>query len=162
VTHSISSPDVIKGDLAFNFLCLFCVVVHFFWLLNACFCCVRVIFSIPGQTSPKWPVLCRVRRKTIIKSIWVVFLCMCIVCIPARPGGGILRSACRQDFVAFWLAYLLSGCWAGQNVNRPGRDSVNFATWARLVVRNSLLSDDNASTAHSVEGLPDDYFFSRF
>jgi len=23
---------------------LFCVVVHFFWLVNACFCCVRFVF----------------------------------------------------------------------------------------------------------------------
>jgi len=29
--------------------CLFCVVVHFFWLVNACFCCVRLSFSIPSQ-----------------------------------------------------------------------------------------------------------------
>jgi len=25
----------------FSFLCLLCVVIHFFWLLNACFYCVR-------------------------------------------------------------------------------------------------------------------------
>jgi len=47
-------------------LCLFCVVVHFFWLVNACFCSVLglVSFSIPsqrdrlGETSLKWPILC--------------------------------------------------------------------------------------------------------
>ena len=33
-------------DLVF---CLFCVVVHFFWLMNACFCCVRFSFTIPSQ-----------------------------------------------------------------------------------------------------------------
>jgi len=43
---------------------LFCVYfVHLFWLVNACFCCVRFCFSIPSQeiglvTSPKWPILC--------------------------------------------------------------------------------------------------------
>jgi len=30
-------------------LCLFCVVVHFFWLVNVCLCCVRFSFSIPSQ-----------------------------------------------------------------------------------------------------------------
>ena len=28
--------------------CLFCITVLFFWLLNACFCCARFIFSIPN------------------------------------------------------------------------------------------------------------------
>jgi len=32
------------------FLCLLCAVVHLFWLVNACFCCVRFsFFSIPSQ-----------------------------------------------------------------------------------------------------------------
>jgi len=30
-------------------LCLFCVVVHFFWLVNVCFCCARFCFSITSQ-----------------------------------------------------------------------------------------------------------------
>ena len=54
-------------------LCLFCVVVHFFWSMNACFCCVRFSFSIPSQgaleTSLKWPILCRVGCKTLSQSI---------------------------------------------------------------------------------------------
>jgi len=62
-------------NLASVFLCLFCVVVHFFSLLNACFCCVR--FSVfhtkardwLAETSPKWPVLCRVGRKSATQSI---------------------------------------------------------------------------------------------
>jgi len=33
----------------FSLLCLFCVVVHFFWLVNACFCCVTFGFSMPSQ-----------------------------------------------------------------------------------------------------------------
>ena len=54
---------------ALVFMCLFCVAVHFFWLLNACFCCGRFSFfhAKPrdwlGVTSPKWPILCRVGRK---------------------------------------------------------------------------------------------------
>ena len=36
-------------NLALVSLCLFCVVVHFFWVVNACFCCVRFSFSIPSH-----------------------------------------------------------------------------------------------------------------
>ena len=45
--------------------------IHFFWLVNAWFCCVRFSFfhAKPrdwfGETSPKWPILCPVGRKTI-------------------------------------------------------------------------------------------------
>ena len=42
-------------NLALVFLCLFCVVVHFFWLLNACICCVRFSsFSILHQEIGFW------------------------------------------------------------------------------------------------------------
>jgi len=57
-------------NLAFVFLCLFCVVVHLFWSVNASFCCVRFSFFYTkprawlGETSLKWPILCRVRCKT--------------------------------------------------------------------------------------------------
>jgi len=53
--------------------CLFCVVVHFFWLVNARFC--RVSFFLTktgdwlGETSPKGPVLCRVSRNTTTQWI---------------------------------------------------------------------------------------------
>ena len=45
-TRSGSRPDVIKRrlNLALVFLYSFCVIVHFFWLANACFCCVRFSF----------------------------------------------------------------------------------------------------------------------
>ena len=33
--------DVVKRQLNLAFLCLFCAVVHFFWLVYVCFCCVR-------------------------------------------------------------------------------------------------------------------------
>jgi len=62
-------------NLALVFLCLFCVVVHFFWLVNTCFCCVGLVFfnTRPrdwlGETSPKWPILCRVERQTTTQSI---------------------------------------------------------------------------------------------
>ena len=68
------------------FLCTFCVVVHFFWLVNACFCCVRFSFFIPSQEillhclSPKWPVLCWVGPKTTTQlRSWLE--------IPLRKGG---------------------------------------------------------------------------
>ena len=58
-------------------LVLLVYFVHFFWSVNACFCCViGLVFSIRakrlawGETSPKWrPILCRVGRKTTIQSI---------------------------------------------------------------------------------------------
>jgi len=61
--------------LALDFCVLFCVVVRFFWLLNACFC--RVGFSFfhtksrdwLGEVSPKWSVLCRLRCKTTTPSV---------------------------------------------------------------------------------------------
>ena len=61
-------------NLALVFLCLFCVVVHFFWLVNVCFCFVRFSFFISSQeiglwTSLKWPILCRVQCKTLTQSI---------------------------------------------------------------------------------------------
>jgi len=90
-------------NLALVFLYLFCVAVHFFWLVNVCFCCVRFSFSIPSQeiglrnvsklvswsltslfstnmaisetrTSPKWPILCRVGCKTLTQSILIITL----------------------------------------------------------------------------------------
>ena len=36
--------------LALVFLCLFCVLVHIFWLVNVCFCCVRFSFF---HTKPR-------------------------------------------------------------------------------------------------------------
>ena len=37
--------DPLRLNLTLVFLCLFCVPVHFFWLMNACcFCCVRFSF----------------------------------------------------------------------------------------------------------------------
>ena len=37
-------------NVALDFLCLFCVVVHIFRLANACFCCVRFCFF---HTKPR-------------------------------------------------------------------------------------------------------------
>ena len=62
-------------NLALVFLCLFCVVVHFFWLVIVCFWCVRFSFfhTKPGdwlgEASPKWPILCWMRRKTTTQSV---------------------------------------------------------------------------------------------
>jgi len=56
------------------YVCLFCVVVHFFWLVNCAFVVLALVFSIPSQqmaweTSPKWPILCRVGRETLTQSM---------------------------------------------------------------------------------------------
>jgi len=51
-------------------LCLFCVVIHFFWLVNVCICCVRFSFSIPSQEICLGNiVLCEVGCKTLTQSI---------------------------------------------------------------------------------------------
>jgi len=31
-------------NVSFVFLCLFCAVIHFFWLVNACFCVLSLVF----------------------------------------------------------------------------------------------------------------------
>ena len=70
-------PAPFPGQMSYKALnlALVCsVVVHFFQLVNACFCCVRFSsFSLPGQeigeTCPKWAILCRVGRKTTTQSI---------------------------------------------------------------------------------------------
>ena len=62
-------------NLALDSLCLFCVVVHLFGLMNTCFCYVRFSFfhteSIDWleETSPKWPILCRVGCETTTQSV---------------------------------------------------------------------------------------------
>ena len=72
---SVSRPDVVRGNRRLNqAVCLFCVVVHLFWLVKACFYCVRFCFSILSQEpvwgmSPNWLILCRMRRKTLTESI---------------------------------------------------------------------------------------------
>ena len=42
------SYEATKPGFSF-FLFLFCVVLHFFGLVNVCFCCVRFSFSLPCQ-----------------------------------------------------------------------------------------------------------------
>jgi len=36
--------------------CLFCAVVHLFWLVNVCFCCARFSFCIPSREIGLWNV----------------------------------------------------------------------------------------------------------
>ena len=72
-------------------------------LVNACYCCVRFSFfrTKPrdwlGETSPKWPVLCRVGRKTTTQAInqsispscidGLEALCFLVVRLSVRPTG---------------------------------------------------------------------------
>jgi len=73
-------------NLAFVFLCVFCLVVHFFWLVNARFCCVRVSFfrTKPrdwlGETSPKWTGLCRVGCKATTQWVSVIVVAVLVPC----------------------------------------------------------------------------------
>jgi len=52
-----------------------CVLVHFFWLVNVCFCCVRLcFFDIISQeiglgNVTNWPILCRMGHKSLTQSI---------------------------------------------------------------------------------------------
>ena len=61
---------------------LFCVLVHFFWLVNVCFCCVKFsLFSIPSQETGlgkrlrndlycvKWVIKPQLNQSTQRKSI---------------------------------------------------------------------------------------------
>jgi len=72
-------------------LCLFCVVVHLFWLVNVCFCCVRFSFSLPSQeiglgtwgTSLKWSILCQVGHKALTQSIKCNFVQKVLFLVPS-------------------------------------------------------------------------------
>jgi len=86
-THIWTDVTVVDWlDLAFLWLyCVLwfvCVRFSFFGIIlcyglfvYACFCCVRFSFfsTVPrdwlGRTSPKWPILCGVGRKTLTQSI---------------------------------------------------------------------------------------------
>ena len=56
-------------------------LTYLFWLVNACFCCVRFSFfhTSPrdwlGELSPKWPILCRVGCKTTTQSMNQSLIC---------------------------------------------------------------------------------------
>jgi len=79
--------DVVRG---FSSLCLYCVVVviHFFWLVNACFCCIRFHF-FPyqaksqeiglGERLQNDLFLCWVGHKTLLThSETLAFSCILI------------------------------------------------------------------------------------
>ena len=61
----------------FNFFGLFYVVVYFVMdvCLHVCFCCICFSFFSTkprdwlGRTSPKWPILWRVGRKSLTQSV---------------------------------------------------------------------------------------------
>ena len=105
-------------NLALVFLCLFCIVVRFFWLMNACFCCVRFSFySTPSQeiglggTCPNWPILFRVGHKTTTQSITYR---VCRRAAEVHDGSDADRS-CRQRH------HHSDEVWAEPAVGRPLR-----------------------------------------
>jgi len=79
-------------------LCLYCVVVHFFWLVNVCFCCVRFCFSIPSQEtgSPKWPILCWVGRKTLTSN-------QCLVRSSSVHKLTVVDTHCAVREITGWM-----------------------------------------------------------
>ena len=111
-----------------SFLCLLCVVVHFFRLVNACFCCVRFILFFfhtnprdwLREMFPKWPILCRVGRKTTTQSINQSVLSHCL---PANRKG-LWPVAWLSPPVmakATWIGHILKVTHQGA---APGGDKV--------------------------------------
>jgi len=49
---------------AFSFSCSFCVVVHLFWLVNACFFVLGFVFSYQASQLPFVPNLCILSEQT--------------------------------------------------------------------------------------------------
>jgi len=102
-------------NLALVFLCLFCVVVHFLWLVNACCCCVR--FSFPYQAkilawgmSPKWSTLCRVGHKTSTQSTQFEdssHRCIVYACV----SGCIVGVCCRFARCCMLVTATACACW---------------------------------------------------
>ena len=68
--------------------------MHFFWSVNACFCCVRLsYFRIQprdwlGETSRKWSIVCRVVRKTKTRSVSEVVCVTAVITCCRWHGGG--------------------------------------------------------------------------
>ena len=67
-----------------QFICkIFGIILCYSLSMYVCFCCVRFSFfsTVPrdwlGRMSPKWPILCRVGRKTSTQSIYPEYItCM--------------------------------------------------------------------------------------
>jgi len=102
-------------NLALVFLCLFCVVVHFFLLVNVSFCCVRFSFfpnkakDWLGETSPKWPILCRVGCKTTTQPINTALLPML-----TDTQRGSSNWTCWGDRAGLSSAWLAATCSPSQ------------------------------------------------
>jgi len=108
----------------------------FFWLVNVCFCCVRFSFSyqakrLAWRTSPKWPILCRVGRKTLTQpsssgNFFCVLVCInnvvfaVLLCI---PQFGDMELLSQEHAGQFWLRrhrYVVGRlCWR-QNPSLSG------------------------------------------
>ena len=102
-----------------DLLRLFCSCVF-------CFCCVRFSFfsTVPrdwlGRTSPKWPISCRVGRKTLTVSIkfvlfsmqylWIFMSLCCQYVVSAFSFSAMTllvgrqqgRPACKNSLVRYW------------------------------------------------------------
>ena len=121
-----------KGRL--NLALVFCVVVRFFWSASVRFCRVRFSFfpipSLFGETSPKWPILCRVGCKTTTPSvsqsvnateyslrlsncvgvrITVGVLDVCILCVWCCCYCSVCDAILALNSVVAWVATTLYG-----------------------------------------------------
>ena len=115
-------PD--KGPL--NKCVCVCVVVHFFWLMNACFCFVRFSFfhTKPrdwlGERSPKWPILSLAGRKTTTQSISLWLACVCVRDLFAAAASGDCDARASK----------LSRCWwRSWTQHRSKSRLIDFVPW---------------------------------
>ena len=118
-----SSP----GQRAVKQVCVcVCVVVHFFWLMNACFCFVRFSFfhTKPrdwlGERSPKWPILSLAGRKTTTQSISLWLACVCVRDLFAAAASGDCDARASK----------LSRCWwRSWTQHRSKSRLIDFVPW---------------------------------
>jgi len=99
-----------RPNLALVFLCLFCIVVHFFWLVNVCLYCVRFCF-FPYQakllvwgTSPKLPILYRLGCETLTSDPGLVDKWTCWLADAARDCESLVH--CGKPH-CLWVVFVL-------------------------------------------------------
>jgi len=95
--------------------CMFLFELRLFCSCAVCFCCVRFSFfsTTPrdclGRTSPKWHILCRVGRKSIIHAQcrWSVSYAACGMTLSVHPCSESLvytRDTCtHQQPARYWF-----------------------------------------------------------
>ena len=104
-------PGLFPGQMSykatipgFSILRLDCVVVRFFWLWMCAFVALGLVFfhtkprDSLGETSPKWPILCRVGRKTTTHQSWLCGM----ACTVVKVVKAITRLMGKGKFWPLW------------------------------------------------------------